>query len=97
METLRELLSGLGLSNAWAVVLSALLGLVGVGVALQRWLETDNGRVKFDTFRLKAWGIGSIVKNLAIARFCRILGTLLHNGVPILQSLRIEPVLGNGR
>ena len=30
-----------------------------------------------------------IVKNLAIARFCRILGTLLHNGVPILQSLRI--------
>jgi general secretion pathway protein F/type IV pilus assembly protein PilC len=29
------------------------------------------------------------VKSLAIARFCRILGTLLKNGVPILQSLKI--------
>ena len=26
---------------------------------------------------------------MAIARFCRVLGTLLHNGVPILNSLRI--------
>src|SRR5262249_26525635 len=26
---------------------------------------------------------------VAICRFCRILGTLLHNGVPILQALRI--------
>ncbi|MCA9081981.1 MAG: type II secretion system F family protein, partial [Planctomycetaceae bacterium] len=30
-----------------------------------------------------------IVRNLATARFCRVLGTLLRNGVPILQSLRI--------
>ncbi|MFN0050666.1 MAG: type II secretion system F family protein, partial [Planctomycetales bacterium] len=30
-----------------------------------------------------------IVRSLAISRFCRILGTLLKNGVPILQSLRI--------
>ena len=27
--------------------------------------------------------------NLAVARFCRVLGTLLNNGVPILQSLEI--------
>jgi general secretion pathway protein F/type IV pilus assembly protein PilC len=42
-----------------------------------------------DTFRLRAWLLGRIVRNLAVARFCRVLGTLLHNGVPILQSLRI--------
>ena len=29
------------------------------------------------------------MQNLAVARFCRMLGTLLGNGVPILQSLRI--------
>ena len=29
------------------------------------------------------------MRSLATARFCRILGTLLHNGVPILNSLRI--------
>jgi general secretion pathway protein F/type IV pilus assembly protein PilC len=33
--------------------------------------------------------MGAIVRSLAIARFCRILGTLLKNGVPILNSLRI--------
>jgi general secretion pathway protein F len=32
---------------------------------------------------------GTIYLNLAIARFTRILGTLLQNGIPILQSLRI--------
>jgi len=74
------------LQSYWLI---AIMALVGVGVAAQRWLETEDGREKFDMFRLKAWGIGVIVKNLAIARFCRILGTLLHNGVPILQSLRI--------
>jgi general secretion pathway protein F len=74
------------LQSYWLI---AIMALVGIGVAAQRWLDTDNGREKFDMFRLKAWGIGIIVKNLAIARFCRILGTLLHNGVPILQSLRI--------
>jgi general secretion pathway protein F len=52
-------------------------------------LQTPAGREKMDWFRLHAWGIGGIVRSLAIARFCRILGTLLHNGVPILQSLRI--------
>jgi general secretion pathway protein F/type IV pilus assembly protein PilC len=45
--------------------------------------------MKFDQFRLRAYGLGPIVRSLAIARFCRILGTLLANGVPILQSLRI--------
>jgi len=74
------------LQSYWLI---AIMALVGVGVAAQRCLETEDGREKFDMFRLKAWGIGVIVKNLAIARFCRILGTLLHNGVPILQSLRI--------
>ena len=27
---------------------------------------------------------------MAVCRFCRILGTMLHNGVPILQALRIS-------
>jgi len=62
---------------------------IGAGVALSRWLQTDEGKLKFDAIRLKMIGIGPVVHSLAIARFCRILGTLLKNGVPILQSLRI--------
>ncbi|HSG69502.1 MAG TPA: type II secretion system F family protein [Planctomycetaceae bacterium] len=56
---------------------------------LKYWMNTEEGRERMDYFRLHAWGIGKISSSLAIARFCRILGTLLHNGVPILQSLRI--------
>jgi general secretion pathway protein F/type IV pilus assembly protein PilC len=33
---------------------------------------------------------GRIYTMMAVCRFCRILGTLLHNGVPILQALRIS-------
>ena len=32
---------------------------------------------------------GTIFLNLSLSRFTRILGTLLHNGIPILQALRI--------
>ena len=34
--------------------------------------------------------MGKIFTMVAICRFCRILGTMLHNGVPILQSLKIS-------
>ncbi|MCA9068215.1 MAG: type II secretion system F family protein, partial [Planctomycetaceae bacterium] len=51
--------------------------------------KTEEGRMRYDRVRLIAFGVGPIVRSLAIARFCRILGTLLRNGVPILQSLRI--------
>jgi general secretion pathway protein F/type IV pilus assembly protein PilC len=34
--------------------------------------------------------VGNIMLNGAVARFCRVLGTLLANGVPILKSLEIS-------
>ena len=66
-----------------------LLALAGAAYGLMKWAETPDGRMKVDRFRLTAPGMGAIVRSLAVARFCRILGTLLRNGVPILQSLRI--------
>ncbi len=57
--------------------------------ALRRWMRTPRGRLVTDSWRLRMPGAGHIFLNLAIARFARILGTLLHNGIPILQSLRI--------
>lgn len=63
--------------------------LVAAGWGLNYWISTEEGRLKVDRFRLKMIGLGRIVRSLAIARFCRILGTLLKNGVPILQSLKI--------
>lgn len=65
-----------------------------IGVALliafaRHWLAGENARLTLDRLRLNAKGIGPVVRSLAIARFCRVLGTLLKNGVPILKSLEI--------
>jgi general secretion pathway protein F len=59
------------------------------GAALWSFRDSPRGRHLIDGWKLRLPGAGTIYRNLAIARFCRILGTLLHNGVPILQSLRI--------
>jgi general secretion pathway protein F/type IV pilus assembly protein PilC len=55
----------------------------------RRWARSDAGQLTTDGWRLKMPMVGTIYRNLALARFTRILGTLLHNGIPILQSLRI--------
>ena len=47
--------------------------------------------------KLKVPLAGNIFQNLAVARFCRVLGTLLHNGVPILRSLEIASSAAGNR
>lgn len=66
-----------------------LLALAGAVFVAARYFVTERGRVRLDQLRLSVWGLGPIIQSLAISRFCRILGTLLANGVPILRSLRI--------
>lgn len=53
-------------------------------------LRSESGRNYWDRFQLKIPKFGKVVTLVAICRFCRILGTLLHNGVPILQALKIS-------
>jgi general secretion pathway protein F/type IV pilus assembly protein PilC len=60
-----------------------------VAVALRQWMITPSGRMIVDDLRLRLPGAGHIYLSLALSRFTRILGTLLHNGIPILQALRI--------
>ncbi|MCA9044734.1 MAG: type II secretion system F family protein [Planctomycetaceae bacterium] len=72
--------------NYWYVVLG---GIFLAGLGIRQYVMSEEGRFVIDTIRLKTYGLGRIVRNLATARFCRVLGTLLRNGVPILQALRI--------
>jgi general secretion pathway protein F/type IV pilus assembly protein PilC len=53
------------------------------------WAGTPDGRLRVDGWRLRLPGAGNIYLSFALARFTRILGTLLHNGIPILQALKI--------
>ncbi len=72
--------------------------LVGAFFAFRWWARTEDGRWLVDGWKLKIPGAGNIWRNLAIARFCRILGTLLHNGIPILSALKIaKDSTGNRR
>jgi general secretion pathway protein F/type IV pilus assembly protein PilC len=65
-------------------------GVVTVVVLLRKWMTTASGRAWADHWKLKIPVIGKIFHDTAVARFCRVLGTLLRNGVPLLTSLRIS-------
>ncbi|EMI20039.1 type II secretion system F domain protein [Rhodopirellula maiorica SM1] len=59
-------------------------------VLLKIKLDSESGQEWADRIKLKIPVLGDILMNLAVARFCRVLGTLLGNGVPILRSLEIS-------
>ncbi|MCL2745255.1 MAG: type II secretion system F family protein [Planctomycetaceae bacterium] len=54
------------------------------------WSNTESGRRTVDRFKLNVPMAGSVYRGFAVARFCRVLGTLLKNGVPIVRSLDIS-------
>lgn len=81
----------LGFSNflqTWGLVLLGVA--VGVYLLIRVQLNTDSGKLLADRLKLKIPGLGSIFLSLAVSRFCRVLGTLLKNGVPILKGLEIS-------
>ncbi len=77
-----------GFLGRWGLLILA--GLIG-GLAYGRWwLKTERGKFAWHRLKLKIPIAGPIFLSLAVARFCRVLGTLLHNGVPIIRSLEIS-------
>lgn len=67
-----------------------LLAVVGLGILVRARLQTEEGRFWLDTWKLRLPLAGDILRSLAVSRFCRVLGTMLKNGVPILKSLDIS-------
>jgi len=91
---------GLPMATVWLLWLSHTLGsYYGVGIAVlvgaallwvKYQLKTERGRLLADRLKLKLPVAGPIFQGFALSRFCRILGTLLRNGVPLLRSLEIS-------
>jgi type IV pilus assembly protein PilC len=69
--------------------LAILASIIGLSVGTSFYYKTPRGRWQIDTVLLKLPIFGSILRKIAVARFSRILSTLLSSGVPILQSLEI--------
>jgi type II secretory pathway component PulF len=62
----------------------------GLGAFLVRhWLASEAGRRVWERFILRVPVIGSLLAQFAMARFCRMLGTLLGAGVPLINGLNV--------
>jgi len=77
----------------WYIFFAVFAALVAVFLA---YTKTTNGKLNFDKFKLGAPIFGEINRKGAIARFTRILGTLIKSGVPILEALQVSSnAIGN--
>jgi general secretion pathway protein F/type IV pilus assembly protein PilC len=77
-----------GVMRQWG--LWVLAGLAIAAWFARQWLFSAEGRMWRDQLKLRLPLVGGIFQSFAVARFCRVLGTLLRNGVPILRSLEIS-------
>ncbi|MFN3985324.1 MAG: type II secretion system F family protein [Rhodocyclaceae bacterium] len=83
-----QIVVGLGnfvADSGWILVLLTAAGLW----LLRRWLATPGGRAWRDARLLGLPVFGGIVLKYEVTRFARSMGTLLHNGVPIVMAIRI--------
>jgi type II secretory pathway component PulF len=69
--------------------LLVIVGGVIVGMLAQSWLTSEKGRRIWEGSILRIPIIGALVAQFAMARFCRMLGTLLGAGVPLVQGLNV--------
>ena len=77
---------------AVSVTISENLGFIALGVlliggAVAWWGRSDTVRDSIDRFRLKIPIFGQIWIKYQVSQLCRLLGTLLQGGIPLLQAL----------
>ena len=64
-------------------------GLVVIGLLVRTWFASEKGRRVWEGLVLQSPLIGPLVAQFAMARFCRMLGTLLGAGVPLVHGLNV--------
>jgi type II secretory pathway component PulF len=62
-----------------------------VGVLLARtWFVSEKGKRMWEGLVLKSPLVGPLIAQFAMARFCRMLGTLIGAGVPLVHGLNVS-------
>jgi len=69
----------------WLLIICT--GMVVIG--LRQYYKTPLGHLQIDTVLLHLPVLGDVLRKVAVARFCRTLGTLISSGVPILEGMDI--------
>jgi len=70
----------------WFVFVGAIVLFVWL---FRKYVNSTNGRPKWDAFKLKAPLFGPLIRMVAVTRFSSTMATLLGSGVPILMSMNI--------
>lgn len=73
-------------AKTWLFII---IGIAVIAVLFNRWVKTKEGKMAFDGLKLKLPLIAPFIQKAEIARFGRTLGTLIANGVPIVQALGV--------
>jgi type II secretory pathway component PulF len=73
--------------RAWGVYLLGVL--FAAGFLGRRWFSKDSSRRLWESWLLRAPVVGPLAAQLAMARFCRMLGTLLGAGVSLMSALSV--------
>lgn len=56
----------------------------------RKYTATKNGRLSWDSLKLKIPVFGPLLLKLSVSRFTRIAGMLMHSGIPILKIMDIS-------
>ena len=79
----------------WYIVFGGFIGLIFI---LKRFINTAEGRLKFDDFKLHLPVIGPVNRKIATSRFSRNLSTMINSGITIIDSMElVSRVIGNVR
>jgi len=73
----------------WVLVLAVML----LALLFVRYRSTEVGRRTIDRFKLSVPIFGRVTRLNLFGQFARTLGTLLRNGVPVLEALRITELV----
>jgi type II secretory pathway component PulF len=65
-------------------------GLVGIGFLVRTWFASEKGRRVWEGLVLESPLVGPLIAQFAMARFCRMLGTLIGAGVPLVHGLNVS-------
>ena len=84
----RTMLTISDILRSWRVIIP-IVGFVVISFLFRTYYKTPAGRLQIDAFMLKAPLFGDLNEKIAVARFCRVFGTLTRSGVPVLQCFDI--------
>lgn len=84
----RTMLNISDILRSWKVFIP-IVAFMLISFLIRTYYKTPTGRLQIDGFMLKMPLFGDLNEKIAVARFCRIFGTLTRSGVPVLQCFDI--------